>query len=162
MEAETKISLQDQYAPNLICFGCGPANQQGLQIKSFAVSRPDQEDIVVATYTPQPHHVAFEGMVNGGIIGVLLDCHMNWTAVWHLMRANAAETPPCCVTAKFEVAFQKPTPTGKPLHLTAKVVEASKRKAVVECSIGPEDGPTATGSGTFVAVKPDHPAFHRW
>ena len=33
-------SLQDQFAPTLICFGCGPANQQGLQIKSF--SRGDQ------------------------------------------------------------------------------------------------------------------------
>jgi hypothetical protein len=60
---ETK-SLQDQFAPNLICFGCGPANEKGLQIKSFVSG-----DKLVATYTPKPYHLAFEGMVNGGIIG---------------------------------------------------------------------------------------------
>ena len=30
-------SLQDRYAPNNACFGCGPANDKGLRIKS----RPD-------------------------------------------------------------------------------------------------------------------------
>ena len=155
----TDLSLQDRYAPNLICFGCGPANHKGLQIKSFVVA---DEDLVVATFTPQPHHVAFEGMVNGGIMGVLLDCHMNWTAAWQLMQYNGLEKPPCCVTARYEVAFVKPTPTNLPLHLRAKVVEASQRKAVVECSLGPENEVTATGRGTFVSVKPGHPAYHRW
>ena len=28
-------SLQDTYAPTSICFGCGPANEKGLRIKSF-------------------------------------------------------------------------------------------------------------------------------
>ena len=28
-------------------------------------------------FMPEPHHQAFPGMVNGGIIGTLLDCH-NW------------------------------------------------------------------------------------
>ena len=59
-------SLQDQFAPNLICFGCGPANEKGLQIKSFV-----QGDKVVASFQPKPHQLAFEGMVNGGIIGAL-------------------------------------------------------------------------------------------
>ena len=27
-------SLQETYAPRNACFGCGPANEQGLQIKS--------------------------------------------------------------------------------------------------------------------------------
>ena len=31
----TGNSLQDTYAPESICFGCGPANTQGLRIKSF-------------------------------------------------------------------------------------------------------------------------------
>ena len=29
-------SLQEQYAPNNACFGCGPANPKGLHIRSFA------------------------------------------------------------------------------------------------------------------------------
>ena len=32
-------SLQDTYAPQNRCFGCGPSNEKGLQIKSFADGR---------------------------------------------------------------------------------------------------------------------------
>jgi len=150
-------SLQDQFAPNLICFGCGPANANGLQIKSFVSG-----DKVVATFQPQPHHQAFEGMINGGIIGALLDCHLNWTAAWHLMLKNSLDVPPCCVTAKYEVTFEAPTPSNVPLELAAWIVDSSSRKAVVEGTIGPAGSITARCTGTFVAVKPDHPAFHRW
>lgn len=151
------ISLQDRYAPKLLCFGCGPANEKGLRIKSFV-----EGDRVVASFTPEPHQLAFEGIVNGGIIGVLLDCHLNWAAAWHLMEKSGLETPPCCVTARYEVMFKKPTPTGVPLRLEAWVTESTERRAVVEGTLGPDGQITATGKGTFVAVKPDHPAYHRW
>ena len=150
-------SLQDQFAPNLICFGCGPANKDGLQIKSFV-----QGDKVVASFQPQSHHQSFQGMMNGGIIGALLDCHSNWTAAWHLMNENDLSIPPCCVTAKYEVSFEKPTPSGSELNLEAWVVESSKRKAVIEATLGVEAEITARCRGTFVSVKPDHPAFRRW
>ena len=85
-----EISLQDRFAPKLICFGCGPANEKGLRIKSFV-----DEDRVIAEFQPKEWHQAFEGMLNGGIIGTLLDCHMNWTAAWHLMETSSAAKPPC-------------------------------------------------------------------
>ena len=31
---EKTAALQDLYSPNSICFGCGPANEKGLHIKS--------------------------------------------------------------------------------------------------------------------------------
>ncbi len=74
-------SLQERFAPKNTCFGCGPANPQGLRIRS----RVEAEEIV-ADWTPQPHHAAFPGVLNGGIIGALLDCHCNWTAAYHLMQ----------------------------------------------------------------------------
>ncbi len=43
---------------------------------------------MVCDFTPEPHHQAFPGMLNGGIIGALLDCHSNWTAAYHLMKAR--------------------------------------------------------------------------
>jgi acyl-coenzyme A thioesterase PaaI-like protein len=154
---DESLSLQDQFAPNLICFGCGPANEKGLQIKSFVSG-----DKVIATFSPQTHHQAFEGMINGGIIGSLLDCHLNWTAAWHLMKKNDQDVPPCCVTAKYEVTFEAPTPSNQSLDLVAWVTDSSNRKAVVEGTIGFDKTITARCVGTFVAVKPDHPAFHRW
>src|ERR1051326_8898915 len=109
---EMQKSLQETYAPNNICFGCGPANAKGLRIRSFA-----KGDEVVADWTPEPHHEAFPGMLNGGIIGSLLDCHSNWTAAWQLMNANKLEAPPCTVTAEYSVKLLKPTPSHKPVHL---------------------------------------------
>ncbi len=189
---DARVSLQDRFAPQLVCFGCGPANRLGLQLKSFAPevggsgaqqNEPNMVESncaiekVTATFTPAAHHVAFEGIVNGGIISTLLDCHLNWTAAWHLMQKNGLATPPCCVTAKYEVTFKAPTPIGVPLYLEAWVVESSERKAIVQGTIaaGKTNVPaiatagaewaleaTATGLGTFVAVKPGHPAFHRW
>ncbi len=152
-----ELSLQDRHAPRNTCFGCGPANDKGLRIKSFV-----QGDELVATWLPEPHHEAFPGMLNGGITGALLDCHGNWTAAWHLMRQSGAATPPCTVTADFHVKLKRPTPTNGPIHLRAKVVESSEDRAVVEATLEAGGKITATCRGTFVAVKEGHPAYHRW
>lgn len=151
------LSLQDQFAPNLACFGCGPSNPLGLQIKSYV-----DGDKVVARFSPQPHHQAYQGMVNGGIIGVLLDCHMNWTATWHLMNMRGLEVPPCTVTASYGVTFEAPTLIDRTLHLVAWVVDSSERRANVRATLGMDNNITATGEGIFVSVKPGHPAYHRW
>jgi acyl-coenzyme A thioesterase PaaI-like protein len=116
----------------------------------------------VADWTPEPHHEAFPGMLNGGIVGALLDCHANWTAAWHLMRKAGADRPPVTVTAEYAVKLRRPTPSDGPVRLRARVVESTEDRAVVEASL--EAGATvcATCRGTFVAVKPGHPAYHRW
>lgn len=150
-------SLQDRYAPSNRCFGCGPANEKGLRIKSIV-----QGDVVVAEWTPEPHHEAFTGMLNGGIIGALLDCHSNWTAAWHLMTRAGAAVPPCTVTAEFHVKMRKPTPSGRPVQLSAKVVESSDDRATIEATLSSGGTVTATCRGIFVAVKEGHPAYHRW
>lgn len=150
-------SLQETYAPGNVCFGCGPANDRGLRIRSFAAGEE-----VVCDWTPEPHHEAFTGVLSGGIIGTLLDCHSNWTAAWHLMRAAGADGPPCTVTADFAVQLKRPAPTGGPVHLVARVVESSADRAVVESRLEAGGKICATCRGTFVAVKPGHPAYHRW
>jgi acyl-coenzyme A thioesterase PaaI-like protein len=148
-------SLQDRYAPQNRCFGCGPANEKGLRIKSFV-----EGEEVVCEWRPEPHHLAFEGMLNGGICGALLDCHSNWAAAHHLMRK--ADSPPCTVTAEYHVKFQQPTPLDAALKLRARVVESSERRATVEATLEANGQITATCRGTFVAVKEGHPAYRRW
>lgn len=117
---------------------------------------------VRAIWSPAPHHEAFPGMLNGGIIGALLDCHSNWTAAYHLMRAAGLESPPCTVTADFHVTLKRPTPTAGPVYLRAKVVESKEDRAVIEATLEAGGKVCATCRGTFVAVKPGHPAYHRW
>ena len=153
--------LQDRYAPHNQCFGCGPSNPQGLQIKSHPTSDAADAE-VVADWTPQQHHLAFEGILNGGIIGALLDCHSNWTAAWNLMRREGADQPPCTVTAEFHVRMKRPTPLGVPLHLSARAVQSEGSWVTVEATLAADGKVTATCTGKFVAVKPGHPAYHRW
>lgn len=153
----TEQSLQDRYAPQNSCFGCGPSNPKGLRIKSRV-----QGDEVVADWTPEPHHEAFPGVLNGGIIGSLLDCHCNWTAAWALMNSTGAETPPCTVTADYAIKLLRPTPMDTPLHLKARPVSIDGDRAVIEGTLEANGKVTATCRGTFVAVKPGHPAYHRW
>ncbi len=150
-------SLQETYAPGNECFGCGPSNPRGLRIRSFV-----EGDQVVATWRPEPHHLAFGNVMNGGICGALLDCHSNWAAAHHIMKAAGGEAPPCTVTADFHVTLRRPTPMDRPLTLRARVVEASGDRAVVEATIGADGKVTASCRGTFVAVSEGHPAFHRW
>ena len=150
-------SLQIAYAPNSICFGCGPANPEGLRIQSYV-----QGDEVIADWAPEPHHHAFPGVLCGGIIGTLLDCHSNWAAAWELMRRAGAEAPSCTVTAEYAVKLLRPTPIDRAVRLVAKMVEASADRARIKAQLFSGEKPCATCEGTFVAVKPGHPAYHQW
>ena len=150
-------SLQEIYSPNGICFGCGPANTKGLHIRSFV-----EGDEVVAQWNAESHHEAFPGVLNGGIIGALLDCHSNWAAAYYLMRQGGAEAPPCTVTAEFHVKLLRPTPSDVPITLKARVVDSTEDRATVEAELIANGKVCDTCRGVFVAVKEGHPAYHRW
>lgn len=153
------VSVQDLYAPQNRCFGCGPANPRGLRLRSFA---RDAGDELVARFRPEPHHLAFEGVTNGGIIGAVLDCHSNWTAAVALMKALGRASPPCTATAEFHVKLKRPTPLGVDLELSARPTEVGGDRAVVAATLSAGGVVTATCRGVFVAVKEGHPAYHRW
>ena len=154
----TEVSLQDRYAPNGTCFGCGPKNERGLHVKSV----PREHGAVAARWHAEKHHEAYEGALSGGIIGTLMDCHSNWTATYHLMRKSGAATPPCTVTAEYSITMRRPTPTAGDIEIVARPVEVGDDRAVVEAELVAGGKVCATSRGTFVAVKPGHPAYHRW
>jgi uncharacterized protein (TIGR00369 family) len=151
-------SLQERLAPRSRCFGCGPANERGLRIRSFESG----EGTVVAEWHARPEHEAFDGFVSGGILGTLLDCHSNWTAIAALMASSGAAKAPPTVTTDYTVRFRRPTSSRRPLRLIGRVVELADASATVETTVESEGRPTAVGRATFVIVGPDHPAFGRW
>ena len=150
------LSVQEIYAPDNECFGCGPANAKGLRIRSLL-----DGDGLICEWTPEPYHLAFPGVLNGGICGALLDCHSNWTAAIHLMKAGGLTVPPCTVTSEFAVKLKRPTPLEL-LRLRAHVIAADGDRATVEATIEAGGKVTATCTGVFVAVREGHPAYHRW
>ena len=148
--------LQERFAPSSICYGCGPANEQGLKLRSVV-----DGNSVVATWTPKPYHHAFAGVLNGGVISTILDCHSNWTGAYSLMTKAGDDKPPPTVSASILVEFLKPTPM-QVVSLEGRASEISGRKVVVESMLSAAGQVTATLRGTFVAVGPDHPASRRW
>ena len=66
---ENSKSLQERYAPNNACWGCGPANAEGLRIRSF----PHGED-VVAECKPEPRDEPCPALLLGGMHGQLRGC----------------------------------------------------------------------------------------
>jgi acyl-coenzyme A thioesterase PaaI-like protein len=78
------------------------------------------------------------------------------------MRRRGADRPPSTVTAEYTIRMRRPTPTGGELQLRARVVEIADDRATVDGELAANGEVTATCRGTFVAVKPGHPAYHRW
>ena len=150
-------SLQDQFAPLNKCFGCGPSNHQGLQIKCMV-----EGDELVAHFKASPHHQAFDNVLSGGICGTLLDCHSNWCAAYYIMKKRNELEPPCTVTAKYSVELLAPTPMNTELVITARPNLVTERKAEIYAEISANGQITAKCLGLFVAVSPDHPGYHRW
>lgn len=157
MTVDLTQSLQDQFSPNSKCFGCGPANENGLQIKSFL-----HENALIAQWQAKSFHEAFPGALNGGIVGTLLDCHCNWMAAYSLMNTQHLDNPPCTVTANYTIQLLKPVPSQQILYITAKLVELKADRAITQGEILLDDVCYAKCHGTFVAVKPGHMAYHRW
>jgi acyl-coenzyme A thioesterase PaaI-like protein len=78
------------------------------------------------------------------------------------MGRRGAEMPPVCVTAEYAVKLTRPTPTDRALHLTARVVEATDDRAIVEATLEADGQVCATCRGTFIAVRPGHLAYGSW
>lgn len=146
-------ALQDITDPEGSCFGCGPSSLTGLHIKSHW---SEDGQCVICTITPEERYHGWPGLVYGGYIAMLVDCHSNWTAMaWHY-RAEDREpgTLPRidCVTGHLGVKYIKPTPMGVPLHLSAYVEGEVGRKTRVICEIYAGGELTAVGDSLFVRV----------
>jgi acyl-coenzyme A thioesterase PaaI-like protein len=132
------------------CWGCGRNNPHGLQIKSYW-----ENDEVVCTWQPKGYHLAFPGVLNGGIIATLIDCHSLNTAVAAAYRAAGREmgSDPLLgyVTGSLHVNYLRPTPMEKPVTLRAHVKAMSDSKIIVACSLFADGKECATGE--VVAVR---------
>jgi acyl-coenzyme A thioesterase PaaI-like protein len=148
-------AFQDYYPDDLsYCYGCGRLNEHGLQIKSYW-----DGDESIATFLPQPYHIAIPGFVYGGLIASLIDCHSTGTAAAAAYRAQGREMdsdPPLrFVTASLHVDYLRPTPLGVPLEIRGQVKEIKGRKVVVVATLSAEGEICAKGE--VIAVQlPEH------
>ncbi|MEM1411834.1 MAG: PaaI family thioesterase [Pseudomonadota bacterium] len=151
---EATPAIQDRYDEGFqVCYGCGSKNADGLQLKSYR-----RGEKVIATFMPREEHLAIPGVVYGGLIASLVDCHGIATGAAHF-QPDPYGTPPRCVTGSLHVDYRRPTPMdGREIELTAQVVQASERKAVVDVKVRVGDELTAEGRVVAVRLKQAPPA----
>lgn len=148
----SNAAVQDFYPEEFNhCFGCGCLNGHGHHLKSYWSG----ED-VVASFLPQPHHMAGPGFVYGGLIASLIDCHGTATAAASAYRVEGREmgSSPVLryVTASLRVDYLKPTPLGPHLELRAHAREVKGRKVVVDIELSASGVVTARGEVIAVQV----------
>jgi uncharacterized protein (TIGR00369 family) len=123
------------------CFGCGEANQTGLQLEFLLA--PDGTVVCPATIS-----TSFEGhpgYLHGGIIATLLDETMSKS-----VRARGLTA----MTRHLEIDYRRPVPSAAPIRMEGHISRSEGRKHWVEASIFDENNVAlAHGKGLFVEVR---------
>lgn len=153
MPTKDPTAIQEEYPESLQhCYGCGVLNAEGLQLKSFRAGQH-----VVARFEADPKYLGIPGFAYGGLIASLIDCHAMATAAAYFKdRRTDSTAAPRTVTAALDVRYLRPTPLGDDaLELSARVIESSERKAVVDVDLGVGGKTTATGQVVAVLLPED-------
>jgi acyl-coenzyme A thioesterase PaaI-like protein len=149
----TEPAFQD-LIPDNFCFGCGPDNPDGLQIKSHW-----HGDDTICHYSPLPHQAAGpRHLLNGGIIATLIDCHGIFTAIADAYRREArplGSTPHLWyATGALAVRYLRPTPIDGTVELQGRVTAVDGKKTRVACTLSAGDKIRAEAELTAVRVPP--------
>lgn len=150
----SSLAFQDQYLDaRADCWGCGRNNAHGLHIKSYWDGGE-----AVAHFLPGEQFTGHKGVLNGGLIATLMDCHCMGLAMAYAHREEGREigSQPLItyVTASLKVDYLKPTPlNGKPVELRAKVERIDGRKTYMTCRLLAEGVETARGEVLGVRIN---------
>ncbi len=146
-------AFQDLAANPSHCYGCGPNHPTGLNIKSHW---DETGQFAIAKHMPDEEFLGWPGLVYGGLLAMLIDCHSNWTVMAHQYRHEEREigTLPSieCVTGNLNIKYLAPTPMGKELTLKAYIEGDVGRKTRVICEVWCNDVMTAKADSIFVRV----------
>lgn len=149
-------AVQDSW-PDATCYGCGPANDEGLHIKSYF---SEDGNFLVATFHPQAKfNAGFPNVMYGGLVASLIDCHSIWTAIAFSYKAESREmgSQPhvSYVTGQLNVKYLKPTPLDQPIQLKSYIEGDIGRKTHIICELGTSEVVTAIGDVVAVRISED-------
>ena len=147
------------YMPGNVCFGCGQANADGLQIQSFW-----ENDDCVCIWNPSEKYQGWPGLACGGIISTLIDCHCMASAMAIAVRNEnrplGSEPEYRFATGTLNIKFLKPTPITSPLTLRAKVSNIKNARIyTLRCDLFAENEITVEAEVTaFLVYRSDRKA----
>lgn len=144
-------AIQDHFSgKHAICYGCGNNNPHGLHIRTLWDGHYG-----TFSFTPKDYQTAFPGVVYGGLIASLFDCHCIGTAIAAAYDAEVRKpgTDPdiMYVTANLNINYIRPTPMNRELFFKAHVMETKGKKTVVSCTLVVEN--TECANARVVAIR---------
>ncbi len=144
------IYVQD-YMEGNICFGCGKENPEGLQIKSYW-----EDEVCVCIWHSKDKYQGWTNLLNGGILGTLVDCHCMGAAMSYAYRKEGrdfdSEPVYKYATGTMNIKYLKPTPNNLPIILKAWIKEIKDKKTIVFCEAWVDDIKTAEAEVIAIRV----------
>lgn len=130
--------------PKNHCFGCGPDNPDGMQLK-FRLD--DARNTFVCKFKLSPRYVGPPGHAHGGIIATILDEAMGKVnKIRHVVA----------LTKEMQIEYVKPVPLGKPLVVEGWEREVHGRAHINVAEIRNHAGEVlARSTGKFIAIDPE-------
>lgn len=128
------LSIQERLNPNGTCYGCGQANPDGLRLRSYV----EGDEVVARVVVPAKMENGY-GIVNGGIVTMVLDCHTAAVVVETVKGFDWEHHPPF-LTSRLEVSLRRPTPIETPLTVAGRLVERRSTELLVTAEIRRPDG----------------------
>lgn len=146
-------AIQDLYPEDFAhCYGCGKNNPEGLQLKTYI-----KGDETFAHFKPEEKHTAIPGMVYGGLLASLIDCHATGSAAAFYCKENGIPLreplPVRCVTGSLNIDFKAPTPMGEVLELNGKLHKLEGRKIWVDVTLTADGKVCATSRVLAISLK---------
>jgi acyl-coenzyme A thioesterase PaaI-like protein len=124
------------------CFGCGPLNEEGLQMTFLA-----DGDVSVTEFEVPARYQSWKGVVHGGMVALMLDEAVGWAA-WHKGHPG--------VTGKLEVRYRLPLKVGERVRLSGRVDNVRRTLVYATAKIERiSDGATvAEATATLMEASP--------
>jgi uncharacterized protein (TIGR00369 family) len=140
-----KPDADGRYPPHRdVCFGCGPANDSGLQIELRAGTGGE----IVCEYRFPERFQGGPGVAHGGAISAVLDDVLGTVPLVNGIPA---------VTARLTVNFRRPVVIGHEVSITARLAGVDGRKITATCEMRDSLGRVlADAEALLVAIEAGH------
>lgn len=128
-KAERTNAIRKKQPNSRHCFICGLENSYGLGLRFYEVGSGEVEASIIVGEQYQ----GYPGIVHGGIVAAMLDEVL-------ARAAMVGDHRHFRVTAKMEISYRKPVPTGEPLLLKGRIIRRRGRFAVAHGELLLPDG----------------------
>jgi acyl-coenzyme A thioesterase PaaI-like protein len=134
------------------CFVCGRDNPVGLRVRW---EQDTEKREIRGNVTLPEHFNGYPGIAHGGVVAAVLD----ETAGRSVLTDGGFDD--LMVTAKLEVVYRRPTPTGVGLLAVGRLLRRSGSRAEAEAELRMPDG-TVTARGFVLLARPPEEVRARW